>query len=135
MIAENAADAQHTDALYVISVAAALSGIHPQTLRGYERRGLLSPFRTQGGTRRYSDSDLRQVTRIQSLAGQGISIEGVKQILSLEDNNRRLRSQVRRLEEKLSDVEHAVRGRGVCGSGYELVVRSEMMLGYPFISG
>ena len=64
------------EAVYVISVAASLSGMHPQTLRIYERRGLIEPFRTPGGTRRYSDADLELLGLIQDLTRQGINIEG-----------------------------------------------------------
>lgn len=85
------------EAVYVISVAASLSGMHPQTLRIYERRGLIEPFRTPGGTRRYSDADLERLSLIQDLTGQGINIEGVKRIIALEEENQFLRDEVRRL--------------------------------------
>lgn len=85
------------EAVYVISVAASLSGMHPQTLRIYERRGLIEPFRTPGGTRRYSDADLERLSLIQDLTGQGINIEGVKRIMALKEENRLLREEVRRL--------------------------------------
>ena len=71
-------------ALYVISVAAELSGMHPQTLRIYERRGLVSPARTPGRSRRYSDEDINRLRRIAELTDAGISIAGVQYILSLE---------------------------------------------------
>ena len=64
------------EAVYVISVAASLAGMHPQTLRIYERRGLIEPFRTPGGTRRYSNADLERLALIQDLTSQGINIEG-----------------------------------------------------------
>ena len=70
--------------VYGISVAAELSGIDPQTLRLYERRGLLTPARTYGGTRRYSDDDLQRLQRINELVAQGINIAGIAQILHLE---------------------------------------------------
>ncbi|MYC85124.1 MAG: MerR family transcriptional regulator [Acidimicrobiia bacterium] len=85
------------EAVYVISVAASLSGMHPQTLRIYERRGLIEPFRTPGGTRRYSDADLERLSLIQNLTRQGINIEGVKRIIALRKENRLLRDEVRRL--------------------------------------
>ncbi len=78
--------------VYGISVAAELSGIDPQTLRLYERRGLLSPARTDGGTRRYSDDDLDRLARISDLVAQGINIAGVAQILHLEHRNTELES-------------------------------------------
>ncbi len=71
-------------AVYVMSVAADLTGLHPQTLRLYERRGLLEPARTDGGNRRYSDADLDQLRRIGQLTDAGVNIEGVRRILDLE---------------------------------------------------
>lgn len=73
--------------VYGISVASELSGIDPQTLRLYERRGLLTPARTGGGTRRYSDDDLDRLQRIAELVDQGINIAGIAQILHLETRN------------------------------------------------
>jgi DNA-binding transcriptional MerR regulator len=78
--------------LYGISVASELTGIDPQTLRLYERRGLLSPARTDGGTRRYSDDDLDRLQRISNLVTQGINIAGIAQILHLEHRNTELAS-------------------------------------------
>ena len=71
-------------ALYVISVFAELAGVHPQTLRNYERSGLLSPQRTSGGSRRFSDADLAALRRIQELTNEGVNLEGVKRIMALE---------------------------------------------------
>ena len=71
-------------AVYVISVFAELAGVHPQTLRNYERSGLLSPQRTSGGSRRFSDEDLAALRRIQELTNEGVNLEGVKKILQLE---------------------------------------------------
>ena len=70
--------------MYVISVAAELAGMHPQTLRIYERKGLVDPARTGGGSRRYSDSDISQLRRIQELTNQGLNLAGVKRVLELE---------------------------------------------------
>jgi len=78
--------------VYGISVASELSGIDAQTLRLYERRGLLSPMRTGGGTRRYSDDDLDRLARISDLVAQGINIAGIAQILHLEHRNTALES-------------------------------------------
>jgi len=78
--------------VYGISVASELSGIDPQTLRLYERRGLLSPARTDGGTRRYSDDDLDRLARINDLVAQGVNIAGIAQILLLEHRNTELES-------------------------------------------
>jgi MerR family transcriptional regulator/heat shock protein HspR len=71
-------------AVYVISVFAELAGVHPQTLRNYERTGLLNPQRTSGGSRRFSDADLAALRRIQELTSEGVNLEGVKKILRLE---------------------------------------------------
>jgi len=71
-------------AVYVISVAAELAGVHPQTLRIYERKGLLEPARTGGGSRRYSDADIALLLRIQELTNQGLNLVGVQRVLDLE---------------------------------------------------
>lgn len=84
--------------MYGISVTSELSGIAPQTLRLYERRGLLAPSRTEGGTRRYSDDDLARLQRISELVDQGINLAGIAQILDLESKNTQLQSDYTRLE-------------------------------------
>ena len=71
-------------AVYVISVAAELVGVHPQTLRIYERRGLVAPARTTGGSRRYSDADIALLTRIQELTDEGLNLAGVQRVIALE---------------------------------------------------
>ncbi len=81
-------------ALYVISVAAELSGMHPQTLRIYERKGLLEPSRTQGGSRRYSDADIARLSRIAELAGEGMNLSGIRRVMELETDNERLRNEL-----------------------------------------
>lgn len=93
------------DAVYVISVAAELVGMHPQTLRVYERRGLLSPYRTPGGTRRYSQDDLSRLLLIQELSSAGVNLEGIKRILVLQHDNARLENQVVRLRRLLDNAE------------------------------
>jgi MerR family transcriptional regulator, heat shock protein HspR len=77
-------------AVYVISVAAELAGVHPQTLRVYERRGLVDPLRTGGGSRRYSERDLERLRRIQDLTAEGLNLEGVRKVLLLEAEVERL---------------------------------------------
>lgn len=91
-------------ALYVISVAAELAGMHPQTLRIYERKGLVSPLRTAGRSRRYSDVDIRMLRRIQELTAEGVSLEGVKRIMALEAE---LEATRRQLEAALAELESA----------------------------
>jgi MerR family transcriptional regulator/heat shock protein HspR len=83
-----------TQAVYVISVAAELAGMHPQTLRIYERRGLVQPARTSGGNRRYSDADIEQLQRIADLAEQGMNLEGIRRVMELEIENARLRDEL-----------------------------------------
>lgn len=81
-------------AVYVISVAAELAGVHPQTLRIYERKGLVDPARTGGGSRRYSERDIERLRRIQQLTAAGLNLEGVRRVIELEDENDRLRRQL-----------------------------------------
>ncbi len=84
--------------VYGISVTSELSGIAPQTLRLYERRGLLTPSRTDGGTRRYSDDDLERLHRISELVDQGVNLAGIAQILDLETKNSQLKADYTALE-------------------------------------
>ena len=107
------------DAVYIISVAAELAGVHPQTLRIYERKGLITPYRTPGGTRRYSNADLERLTLIQELTNEGVNLEGVRRILNLESENERLRSQVTRLRRLLEESDARFSG----GSDRRTVVR------------
>lgn len=93
-------------AVYVISVAAELAGMHPQTLRIYERRGLVNPARTQGGNRRYSDADIEQLQRISDLAEQGMNLEGIRRVLELEAENARLRDELARAHAAIAQAQH-----------------------------
>jgi MerR family transcriptional regulator/heat shock protein HspR len=88
--------------IYVISIAAELAGVHPQTLRIYERKGLVSPRRTSGNSRRYSQRDIDLLRRIQELTNEGVNLAGVMRILELEQEVARLR---RRHERALQQVE------------------------------
>ena len=92
-------------AVYVISVAAELAGMHPQTLRIYERRGLVNPARTGGGNRRYSDADIAVLRRISELASEGMNLEGIRRVMALEMENSRLRSE---LEQAREIAQHAI---------------------------
>ena len=92
-------------AVYVISVAAELAGVHPQTLRIYERKGLVDPSRTVGGSRRYSERDIERLRRIQELTAAGLNLEGVRRVIALEDENERLRQA---LAQARLDTEEAV---------------------------
>lgn len=84
-------------AVYVISVAAELAGVHPQTLRIYERKGLLDPVRTTGGSRRYSDADIQLLKRIQDLTNEGLNLAGVQRVLELEAELARIRAELDQL--------------------------------------
>lgn len=81
-------------AVYIISVAAELTGVHPQTLRVYERKGLVAPARTGGMSRRYSEADIDRVRRVQELTNQGLNLAGVARVLELEAEVERLRSEL-----------------------------------------
>ncbi len=101
-------------ALYVISVAAELAGMHPQTLRIYERKGLIEPARTSGRSRRYSERDIELLRRIQTLSGDGVSLTGVQRILELEDELRDARRTISELETQLDvlrqEMERRIQG-------------------------
>lgn len=101
--AMNAADRR---AVYIISVAAELAGVHPQTLRIYERKGLVRPHRTNGNTRRYSQADIDLLRRIQGLTQEGVNLAGAKRIMALEEDLQRLRTRIAQLEERLEH--HAI---------------------------
>lgn len=87
---------EHHQAVYVISVAAELAGVHPQTLRIYERKGLLRPARTGGGSRRYSEADIAMLRRIQELTTEGLNLAGVTRVLALEARVAQLEADLRR---------------------------------------
>ena len=89
---------------YMISVAADLAGLHPQTLRMYEARRLVTPARTPGGTRLYSDADVERLRLIQRLTTElGLNLAGVQHVLRLEDELRRMRARMQQLERELRD--------------------------------
>lgn len=90
-------------AVYIISVAAELAGVHPQTLRIYERKGLVRPHRTSGNTRRYSEADIDRLRRVQRLTQEGVNLAGAKRIMALEDDLHRLRQLLAQLETRLED--------------------------------
>jgi MerR family transcriptional regulator/heat shock protein HspR len=103
---------QQDRAIYVISVAAELAGVHPQTLRIYERKGLLRPQRTAGNTRRYSERDIALLQRIQELTNEGVNLAGVMRILELEQELDVLRARhldaVGELESAMDDLQQLV---------------------------
>src|SRR5918996_551835 len=99
-------------AVYIISVAAELAGVHPQTLRIYERKGLLRPARTAGNTRRYSDRDIDRLRDIQELTQRGVNLAGVKMIMELQAQVERARRDLEQLSRELeSGPRRARRGQ------------------------
>jgi len=89
-------------AVFIISVAAELAGVHPQTLRIYERKGLVRPKRTSGNTRRYSQADIDRLLAIQALTDEGVNLAGVKRIIELRAEVEALRTQVSDLHAQLA---------------------------------
>ena len=87
--------------VFAISVAAQLCGLHPQTLRVYEREGLVSPARSAGGTRLYSGRDVEKLRQIAALTDSGINIAGIRRVLGLQDEVRRLTAQIERLDARI----------------------------------
>lgn len=88
--------------LFSISVAAELAGLHPQTLRIYEREGLIDPARSAGGTRRYSSRDIDRLSEICALAADGLNLAGIRRVLRMQEETRQLRAEVARLRERLA---------------------------------
>lgn len=103
--------------VFAIAVAAELAGMHPQTLRQYDRLGLVSPKRTVGQSRRYSMRDVAQLREIAALSAEGLNLEGVKRILQLENQNAELTERVRELEHALADELLNRPGRRVFAAG------------------
>lgn len=98
-------------AVYVISVAAELAGVHPQTLRIYERKGLVEPGRTTGGSRRYSQADIDMLRRIQDLTNQGLNLAGVKRVMEMESELARLRADLDRVRREAAEQVREVHRR------------------------
>jgi DNA-binding transcriptional MerR regulator len=96
-------------AVYPISVASELSGVDPQMLRVYEERGLLSPFRTEGGTRRYSPDDLERISAITSLLGEGLNLAGIGHVLALREETRQLADELGELRTSTAPDRREVR--------------------------
>src|SRR3954471_3125229 len=94
--------------VYVISIAAELTGLHPQTLRTYDRLGLVSPGRAGGGGRRYSWRDIQVLREIAELTGSGIGLEGVRRILHLEARLSGMELRLREMEEELAAARYAL---------------------------
>lgn len=103
------ADSERDRALYIISVAAELAGVHPQTLRIYERKGLIEPSRTEGRSRRYSDRDIELLQRIQELTNEGVSLAGVRKVLALEAELEEARMVIDALRAELEEARREIR--------------------------
>jgi MerR family transcriptional regulator, heat shock protein HspR len=116
-------DASRDDrAVYIISVAAELAGVHPQTLRIYERKGLVRPERTSGNTRRYSDRDIETLRRIQDLTqDRGVNLAGVKMVIEMQAELEALRRRAEELEQQLRLSRRAARRATVRERGGEIV--------------
>ena len=106
-----------TSPIFSIAAAAELAGLHAQTLRQYDRLGLVQPSRTAGNTRRYSMRDIGRLKQVQMLSGEGVSLEGIRRILEMSDENRELRMRVRELESALADAVMQQQGRRVFAAG------------------
>jgi MerR family transcriptional regulator/heat shock protein HspR len=97
--------------VFAISVAAELAGLHPQTLRIYEREGLIEPARSSGGTRRYSGDDVERLRIIGALTAAGLNVAGVKRVLSLEGELAEMRATIERLDAQVKDQRKQLRDR------------------------
>ena len=112
-----------TTPLFVISVAAELSGMHPQTLRQYDRMGLVSPTRNQGKSRRYTVQDVAKLREIQRLSTEGVSLEGIRRVMELVNENTELKQRVRDLERELANQVMSQPGKRVFAAGDQGVIR------------
>lgn len=116
-------DLSETTPLFVISVAAELAQMHPQTLRQYDRLGLVSPTRTEGKSRRYSMRDVTRLREIARLSQEGVSLEGIRRVLELVNENSELNQRVRDLERELADQIMSQPGKRVFAAGDQGVIR------------
>jgi MerR family transcriptional regulator/heat shock protein HspR len=116
-------DLSETTPLFVISVAAELAQMHPQTLRQYDRLGLVSPTRTEGKSRRYSMRDVARLREIARLSQDGVSLEGIRRVLELVNENSELNQRVRDLERELADQIMSQPGKRVFAAGDQGVIR------------
>ena len=101
MVSPDWSDLDH--GLFSISVAAELAGLHPQTLRLYEREGLLAPIRSAGGTRRYSRNDISRLQEICTLSSDGLNMAGIRRVLELLEETRQLQAEIARLKQAAHD--------------------------------
>jgi len=116
-------DLNENTPLFVISVAAELSNMHPQTLRQYDRLGLVCPTRTMGKSRRYTMQDVAKLREISRLSAEGVSLEGIRRVLNLVDENLELKARVRDLERELANQVMNQPGNRVFASGEQGIIR------------
>lgn len=116
-------DLNENTPLFVISTAAELSNLHPQTLRQYDRMGLVSPTRTLGKSRRYTMQDVAKLREISRLSAEGVSLEGIRRVLNLVDENLELKARVRDLERELANQVMNQPGNRVFAAGEQGVIR------------
>jgi len=116
-------DISQNTPLFVISVAAELCGMHPQTLRQYDRIGLVSPTRTSGKSRRYTMQDVAQLREVARLSAEGVSLEGIRRVLELVNENTSLNARVRDLERELANQVMSQPGNRVFAAGEQGVIR------------
>jgi MerR family transcriptional regulator/heat shock protein HspR len=116
-------DLNENTPLFVISVAAELSNMHPQTLRQYDRLGLVCPTRTLGKSRRYTMQDVAKLREISRLSAEGVSLEGIRRVLNLVDENLDLKARVRDLERELANQVMNQPGNRVFASGEQGIIR------------
>lgn len=109
--------------LFVISQAAELAGMHPQTLRQYDRMGLVCPTRTQGRSRRYTMQDVAKLREVARLSAEGVSLEGIRRVLELVNENAELRDRVRNLERELANQVMNQPGNRIFAAGDQGVIR------------
>ncbi len=123
------ANARRDDrAVYIISVAAELAGVHPQTLRIYERKGLLRPARTAGNTRRYSERDIQRLRTIQTLTEKGVNLAGVKMIMDLQSELERTRKRLDDMNSQLRRARRHLQDQAARNERAELVPLQSMRL-------
>jgi len=116
-------DLNENTPLFVISVAAELANMHPQTLRQYDRMGLVCPTRTLGKSRRYTMQDVAKLREISRLSAEGVSLEGIRRVLNLVDENLELKARVRDLERELANQVMNQPGNRVFASGEQGIIR------------
>ena len=117
---------EKSEAVYFISVASDMSGIHPQTIRIYEQKGLVKPYRTKGGTRRYSQENINRLIQIQELTNKGMNLEGIKVIYELKSTIDGLQEKIDSLETEVEEVKSISKRReGATHQSYkhEIVIR------------